>query len=76
MTCLVFFYFSSPEVDQPESTPEENVAVEIDKDERIAILETELKNEKQKCAALQIQLKMERFGVTRFSRDNKLIFLQ
>ena len=75
MTCLVFFffYFSIPEVDQPESTPEENVAVEIDTDERIAILETELKNEKQKCAALQIQLKMERFGVTRFSRDNKLI---
>ena len=43
------------------------------KEERIATLEAELEREKQKCAALQNQLTMERFGITRFTNDNKLI---
>ena len=44
-----------------------------EKEERIATLEAELEREKQKCAALQNQLTMERFGITRFTNDNKLI---
>ena len=44
-----------------------------EKAERIATLEAELEREKQKCAALQNQLTMERFGITRFTNDNKLI---
>ena len=44
-----------------------------EKEERIATLDAELEREKQKCAALQNQLTMERFGITRFTNDNKLI---
>ena len=44
-----------------------------EKEERIATLEAELEREKRKCAALQNQLTMERFGITRFTNDNKLI---
>ena len=43
------------------------------KEERIATLEAELEREKQKSASLQNQLTLERFGVTRFSNDKKLI---
>ena len=35
-----------------------------EKEERIATLEAELEQEKQKCAALQNKLTMERFGIT------------
>ena len=41
--------------------------------ERIATVDAELEREKQKCAALQNQLTIERFGITRFTNDNKLI---
>ena len=44
-----------------------------EEEERIATLEAELEREKQKCAALQNQLTMERFGITRSTNDNKLI---
>ena len=44
-----------------------------DREERIATLEAELEQQKQKCAALERQLVMERVGVARFTY-NKLIF--
>ena len=44
-----------------------------DREERIATLYAELEQQKQKCAALERQLVMKRFGVARFTYDNKLI---
>ena len=44
-----------------------------DKEERIATLEAELEQKKQKCSSLERQLVIERFGVARFTYDNKLI---
>ena len=57
----------------PEAMEVDSQQEELKNEERIAALEAELKQEKQKSAALQNQLTMERFGVARFTYDNKLI---
>ena len=56
-----------------EAMEVDNVPDATAKEERIAMLEAELEREKQKSLSLQNQLTLERFGVARFSNDNKLI---
>ena len=59
--------------DIPEAMETDSVQEVQEKEERIATLEAELEREKQTCVALQNQLTMERFGISRFTNDNKLI---
>ena len=78
MLCFVFRQFEEEEdVCQAREMTETMEAISFpevsDKEERIATLEAELEQQKQKCAALERQLVMERFGVARFTYDNKLI---
>ena len=73
--------FSSPEEAeddcQAEYTAEpmevDSVPESTSKDEIIAKLEVALEQEKKRSASLENKLTLERFGVTRFANDDKLI---